>query len=135
MTFFLTIVFVVLVFWRPQEWLVPQLQGWPLLDAVVYTALLGLLMEVQQGKLRFPKTPAVGLLFGLWIMSAFSHVPHTYAAGIIETLDLLRPIYSPTAYHGHFGREPGEGGKGTFTWERTDVAPKLAKAARRTVRA
>ena len=56
-------------------------------------------------------------------------------AGIIETLDLLRPIYSPTAYHGHFGREPGEGGKGTFTWERTDVAPKLAKAARRTVRA
>lgn len=86
MTFFLTIVFVVLVFWRPQEWLVPQLQGWPLLDAVVYTALLGLLMEVQQGKLRFPKTPAVGLLFGLWIMSAFSHVPHTYVAGIIETL-------------------------------------------------
>ncbi len=35
--------------------------------------------------------------------------------GIIESLDLLKPIYSPTAAYGHFGRnEPG------FTWERTD---------------
>jgi S-adenosylmethionine synthetase len=65
------------------------------------------------------------------VLSHFDLTP----AGIIQTLDMLRPIYSPTAYHGHFGREPGEGGKGTFTWERTDVAPKLAKAARRTVRA
>ncbi len=86
MTFFLTIVFVILVFWRPQEWLVPQLEGWPLLDAVVYTALLALLMEIQQGKIRFPKTPAITLLFGLWLMSGFSHIPHTYVGGIIETL-------------------------------------------------
>ncbi len=39
---------------------------------------------------------------------------------IIESLDLLKPIYRQTAYHGHFGR------KG-FSWERTDkVAPLLA---------
>ncbi len=56
-------------------------------------------------------------------------------AGIIDSLSLLNPIYSATAYHGHFGREPGEGGKGTFTWERTDVAPRLMKAARRAVHA
>jgi S-adenosylmethionine synthetase len=35
--------------------------------------------------------------------------------GIIQTLDLLRPIYRKTAAYGHFGREDVE-----FTWERTD---------------
>ena len=52
-------------------------------------------------------------------------------AGIIDSLDLLRPIYTPTATHGHFGRRPGEGGPGTFSWERTDKAPLLKKAAQR----
>ena len=36
-------------------------------------------------------------------------------AGIIESLDLLRPIYRKTATYGHFGRELDE-----FTWEKTD---------------
>ncbi|MCZ6836743.1 MAG: methionine adenosyltransferase, partial [Planctomycetota bacterium] len=42
--------------------------------------------------------------------------------GIIDSLDLLRPIYRHTAYHGHFGRTPGECGEGTFPWEKTDKA-------------
>ncbi len=37
--------------------------------------------------------------------------------GIIESLDLLRPIYRKTAAYGHFGRELPE-----FTWEKTDKA-------------
>lgn len=45
-------------------------------------------------------------------------------AGIIETLDLKRPIYEPTASYGHFGRKP-EGG--LFPWEKTDRAEKLKK--------
>jgi len=44
--------------------------------------------------------------------------------GIIETLDLRRPIYKPTAAYGHFGRT-GSG----FTWEKTDKAEALRKAA------
>ena len=44
--------------------------------------------------------------------------------GIIKTLDLLRPIFKKTAAYGHFGRTEPE-----FTWERTDVAPKLKAAA------
>ena len=40
--------------------------------------------------------------------------------GIIESLDLLRPIYRRTAAHGHFGRN-----ESTFTWEVTDLADKL----------
>ena len=43
-------------------------------------------------------------------------------AGIISSLDLLRPIYSPTASFGHFGRKPENG---LFTWERTDKADLL----------
>jgi len=46
--------------------------------------------------------------------------------GIIETLDLRRPIYRPTATYGHFGRSPENG---TFTWEKTDRANDLMKAA------
>ena len=43
---------------------------------------------------------------------------------IIQTLDLLRPIYKKTAAYGHFGREePG------FTWETTDKAQALRAAA------
>jgi S-adenosylmethionine synthetase len=44
--------------------------------------------------------------------------------GIIEALNLRRPIYKPTAAYGHFGRTgPG------FTWERTDRASALREAA------
>ena len=43
---------------------------------------------------------------------------------IIEYLDLRRPIYLETARHGHFGRELP-----TFTWERTNKADALKKAA------
>jgi S-adenosylmethionine synthetase len=49
--------------------------------------------------------------------------------GIIDSLDLLRPIYRVTSHHGHFGREPGSGGEGTFTWEKTDKAAALRAAA------
>ena len=44
--------------------------------------------------------------------------------GIIETLDLKRPIYRQTAAYGHFGRTEAE-----FTWEKTDKAKLLAKDA------
>ncbi|WP_263374367.1 methionine adenosyltransferase [Granulicella aggregans] len=44
--------------------------------------------------------------------------------GIMETLDLRRPIFKATAAYGHFGRE-GEG----FTWEKTDKAAALAEQA------
>ncbi|WP_394708486.1 methionine adenosyltransferase [Desulfuromonas acetoxidans] len=45
-------------------------------------------------------------------------------AGIIETLDLLRPIYRPTASYGHFGRELPD-----FTWEKTDRVASLRSRA------
>jgi S-adenosylmethionine synthetase len=44
--------------------------------------------------------------------------------GIIQMLDLLRPIYRKTAAYGHFGRDEPE-----FTWEATDKAQALREAA------
>ena len=44
--------------------------------------------------------------------------------GIREMLDLIRPVYRPTAVYGHFGREDTD-----FTWERTDKAEALRGAA------
>ena len=44
--------------------------------------------------------------------------------GIIEHLDLLRPIYEKTAAYGHFGRSEKE-----FSWERTDKKDALRDAA------
>ncbi len=44
--------------------------------------------------------------------------------GILEQLDLLKPIYRQTAAYGHFGREAKTG----FTWERTNKAEDLKKA-------
>ena len=44
--------------------------------------------------------------------------------GIVQMLDLLRPIYQKTAAYGHFGREEPE-----FSWERTDKAAILRDAA------
>jgi S-adenosylmethionine synthetase len=54
------------------------------------------------------------------VRAVFSLTPR----GIIESLDLRRPIYRPTAAYGHFGRsEP------SFTWERSDKVEALRKAA------
>ena len=44
--------------------------------------------------------------------------------GIVQMLDLLRPIYRKSAAYGHFGREEPE-----FSWERTDKAAALKAAA------
>jgi S-adenosylmethionine synthetase len=67
------------------------------------------------------------------------HFPLT-PRGIRESLGLNRPIYSPTARHGHFGRTPGEVEyrrlNGTsvrnpgFTWEKTDKAAALSKSVK-----
>ncbi len=46
--------------------------------------------------------------------------------GIIETLQLRRPIFKQTAAYGHFGREDKD-----FTWEKTDKAAALKNGAQK----
>ena len=69
------------------------------------------------------------------IMRAVREVFDLTPKGIIEALDLRKPIYTPTAAYGHFGRTPERVGRGRnaatrFSWERTDLAKQLARLAR-----
>jgi S-adenosylmethionine synthetase len=67
------------------------------------------------------------------ILHAIREIFDLTPLGIIEALDLRRPIYSATASYGHFGRLPApapRGGGTLFSWERTDRAAALRKAAR-----
>lgn len=48
--------------------------------------------------------------------------------GIIEHLNLQKPIYARTARHGHFGRQPDD--DGGFSWERTDKIEALRQACK-----
>jgi len=63
------------------------------------------------------------------ILKAVRKVFDLTPKGIIEALDLRKPIYSPTSSYGHFGRAPKKNGRGTlFTWERLDRVADLRKA-------
>ena len=55
------------------------------------------------------------------IRKNFSFAPRA----IIKQLDLLRPIYEPTAAYGHFGRKAGT--DGTFSWEKLELANVLKR--------
>ncbi|NYJ74473.1 methionine adenosyltransferase [Allobranchiibius huperziae] len=64
------------------------------------------------------------------IQKAITDVFDLRPAAIVEELDLLRPIYQPTAAYGHFGRTEAPGIRDAFTWERTDRIEHLQKAVR-----
>jgi S-adenosylmethionine synthetase len=69
------------------------------------------------------------------IMAAVRETFDLTPKGIATALDLRKPIYSATSAYGHFGRTPEKVGSGRsaftlFTWERTDRAAALKRAAR-----
>jgi S-adenosylmethionine synthetase len=74
----------------------------------------------------FVETFGTGVVSDEKIQEAVLEVFDLRPAAIIHDLDLLRPIYKPTAAYGHFGR-PAEGG--FFTWENVDRAEQLRTAA------
>lgn len=85
MTFFLTLLFMGMVFWRPQDWLFPVLYGWPILDVVIFIALLTLFVELRMGRIQPPRVIQAKLLFGLWITAMLSHIARTFFAMTITT--------------------------------------------------
>jgi putative inorganic carbon (hco3(-)) transporter len=86
MSFFLLYVFIVLVFWRPQEWLFPWLFGIPLLQGITYMALLAMMMEYQSGRLRFNfKEPQFFLYAGLFFAGLMSHISWFYLEGLLNS--------------------------------------------------
>ena len=77
----------------------------------VYVDLGGTGKDVEEGKLERTLRELVNLS----------------PRGIREHLHLNRPIYAVTSAYGHFGRTP-DPELGTFTWEKTDLAPALKSA-------
>ena len=72
----------------------------------------------------FVDTFGTGVVDDGALQEAITEVFDLRPAAIIRDLDLLRPIYSQTSAYGHFGRELPD-----FTWETTDRAELLRKAA------
>ena len=68
-------------------------------------------------------TEGTGVVSDEKIAQAVQQVFDLRPKGIMQMLDLLRPIYEKTAAYGHFGREAPE-----FTWEKTDRAAALKAA-------
>ena len=64
------------------------------------------------------------------IQAAVNSVFDLRPLAIVEELDLLRPIYAPTAAYGHFGRTEAAGYDNPFPWERTDKVAALQAAVR-----
>ena len=64
------------------------------------------------------------------IQKAIDTVFDLRPAAIVAELNLLRPIYQPTAAYGHFGRTEAPGVTDAFTWERTDRVEQLQRAVR-----
>ncbi len=70
----------------------------------------------------FVDTAGTGVVSDEQLQDAVTEVFDLRPAAIIRDLDLLRPIYSGTSAYGHFGRDG-------FSWESTDRAEQLKKAA------
>jgi len=68
-------------------------------------------------------TEGTGVVSDEKIAQAVQEVFDLRPKGIVQMLDLLRPIYEKSAAYGHFGREHAE-----FSWERTDKAAALKAA-------
>jgi len=64
------------------------------------------------------------------IQAAITSVFDLRPGAIVEQLDLLRPIYKPTAAYGHFGRTAIDGYDNPFTWEQTTKVDALLRAVR-----
>ena len=62
------------------------------------------------------------------IQDAILRVFDLRPAAILDDLDLLRPIYAPTAAYGHFGRTSADGVDNAFTWEQTNRVDELRSA-------
>jgi S-adenosylmethionine synthetase len=62
------------------------------------------------------------------IQDAITQVFDLRPAALVDSLDLLRPMYRPTAAYGHFGRTMAADVPNAFTWERTDRVEALQRA-------
>ncbi len=86
MSFFLLYIFIVLVFWRPQEWLFPWMFGISVLQGITYVAVLALMLEYDSGKVKIDRRePQYFLYVGLFIAGLMSHISWGYWEGLMNS--------------------------------------------------
>lgn len=85
MSFFLTILFTVIVYVRPQEFW-PALQGWPILDYVAGIAVFFALLEKKITKDKFQRSMANKLVLIFWIWLCFCWIGNGWFGGIWYTI-------------------------------------------------
>lgn len=92
------------------------------------TIQLAYAIGVAQPLSVYVDTDGTGTVDDAILEQAIRKVMDLSPSGIRRHLDLNKPIYAKTAAYGHFGRKPGR--DGSFSWEKTDLAPALKAAAR-----
>ncbi len=92
MSFGLLYIFILLVFWRPQEWLLPWMFGIPFLHGITYAAILAMMLEYDSGRLRIDRRePQYFLYIGLFIAGLMSHISWFYWEGLMNHwMDMFR---------------------------------------------
>ncbi len=90
------------------------------------TIQLSYAIGVAQPLSIYVDTHGTGKVADDQIEAAIAKVMDLSPRGIREHLGLNRAIYARTSAYGHFGRKPGR--DGSFSWEKTDLAPKIKAA-------
>ena len=75
----------------------------------------------------YVNTDGTGIVEDAKIALILNNLVDMTPRGIREHLKLNKPIYVPTSAYGHFGRNPDEGSKGSFSWEKTDLVQSIIK--------
>jgi len=85
------ILYTIVIFVRPQEW-VPFMLGLPILDFVVGFALLAWLAHILQREWRLKDAPQNWLMLGFFVAILMSHVRHTYLTALIESFQVFGKV-------------------------------------------
>ena len=91
MSFFLLLLYLVVLYLRPAEW-IPMFYGWQLVDLTLIGAALVLAFRMASTKSGLVKVPHNQMVLGLLGAVALSHVAHTYLGGLKASVTGFAPV-------------------------------------------
>ena len=91
MEFLSLVLYILIIFIRPQEWITP-IKNFPLVDVTAVITILITLMALRVQKLKIPRVPENFLMIGFFFAALMSHVAHTYLGGVISAFQEVGKI-------------------------------------------